>query len=273
MCMTSTQHTDIEVEQKFFLGSSASDMAALESRLVSLGFQRVNGEVSFMDWYFDTPAPYWTLTRRDNWLRYRELLISQPGLVEGRNADTNAFKKQGSWQLKRGLTQTGQATVYEEYEGTAAIDRSVDMIQNTGDDCDDDERTLSVNIDQELLKDGHAMPQLPIEFKQHALLPFARFETKRSSWSNVDRTSKFNDLTIDIDWTDFGYTVGEVEAIVQSENEIEGARDMIRRLIELIGDTDGKVGGAALGKLETFMISRDEDHYLACVEAGSMKKT
>ena len=106
-------------------------------------------------------------------------------------------------------------------------------------------------------------PSSQLNFKQHELLPFARCETKRSSWSNVDRTSKFND----IDWTDFGYKVGEVEAIVESGNEIEGARGMIRRLIELvIGDTDGKVGGAALGKLESFMISMDKDHYPTGVE-------
>ena len=59
----------------------------------------------------------------------------------------------------------------------------------------------------------------------------ARCETKRSSWSNLDITSKFNDLTIDIDWTDFGYTVGELEAMVESGNEIEGARGMIRALL------------------------------------------
>ena len=66
--------------------------------------------------------------------------------------------------MNHGLTQRGQADVDEEYEGTGAIDRSVDMIQNKGDDCNDDDERLSVNINQELLKDGHAMPQLPIEF-------------------------------------------------------------------------------------------------------------
>ena len=43
MRMTSPQHTEIEVEQKLFLGSSASDMTALESRLVFLGFSEEKG--------------------------------------------------------------------------------------------------------------------------------------------------------------------------------------------------------------------------------------
>ena len=128
-----------------------------------------------------------------------------------------------------------------------------------------------MNEELRVLKEGHFVPKLPAQL-QHLLQPFARFETKRSSWSNMDIKSKFKDLTIDIDWTDFGCTVGEVEAIVQTQEEVERERERKRQLIEQISDENGQVGSAAPGKLETYMIARDKDHYLACVEAGSMER-
>ena len=62
--MTDEGPTEIEIEQKFvWKGEGSSDPLALTKKLVSLGFQKTQDtHGNFIDWYFDTPAPHWTLT-------------------------------------------------------------------------------------------------------------------------------------------------------------------------------------------------------------------
>jgi predicted adenylyl cyclase CyaB len=67
--------------------------------------------------------------------------------------------------------------------------------------------------------------------------PFASIETIRKKY-------KFNEFTIDVDSTNFGSNFGEIELIVQDENEIEKAKAKIEeffREYQLKRDKLGKV--------------------------------
>ena len=63
--LKSTSSSELEIEKKF----SIRDVKQVEQRLSSLGFDITHRE-NFVDWYFDLPAPYFSL--QDCWFRYRE---------------------------------------------------------------------------------------------------------------------------------------------------------------------------------------------------------
>lgn len=87
---------------------------------------------------------------------------------------------------------------------------------------------------------------------------------------------------MDIDRTDFGYAVGEVEAVFQSNGidtqAVELGKEKIRNLVELLTYEQNKAFGESkeeanlttmsMGKLEYYLKSNNEDHYDACVRAG-----
>mmetsp|Transcript_10872 Transcript_10872/g.16086 ORF Transcript_10872/g.16086 Transcript_10872/m.16086 type:complete len:117 (-) Transcript_10872:54-404(-) len=106
-------------------------------------------------------------------------------------------------------------------------------------------------------------------------------ETRRTCWAilNFDSPavdSDFVGLTVDLDGTNFGYAVGEVETIVYSEDKIASAKERVSKLVSKLSSDDESenVGGGApvptAGKLETYMIEHRRDHYDACIKAGVM---
>eukprot|EP00568_Trieres_chinensis_P005413 CAMPEP_0183309578 /NCGR_PEP_ID=MMETSP0160_2-20130417/25427_1 /TAXON_ID=2839 ORGANISM="Odontella Sinensis, Strain Grunow 1884" /NCGR_SAMPLE_ID=MMETSP0160_2 /ASSEMBLY_ACC=CAM_ASM_000250 /LENGTH=262 /DNA_ID=CAMNT_0025473631 /DNA_START=173 /DNA_END=961 /DNA_ORIENTATION=- len=251
-----TANTEIEVEQKFVLANSG-DVSSIEQKLVSLGFKRNGPEVTFTDWYFDLPAPVWALTLRDCWLRYREY--------------TSGDQTSGVWQLKRGKNkEKSRATVYEEIEGSNAITVALSML-GAEENIESSTATGSAADDSNTEDDTFEFGEIPSLPSGCSLVPFARFETTRSGWTcSRGDESTFQGLSVDLDGTDFGFMVGEVEALVQHENDIPGAQKQIEDLTKII-ISPCDIDKPAIGKLETYLIQRRPDHFEALVEAGLMK--
>ncbi|XP_007949440.1 thiamine-triphosphatase [Orycteropus afer afer] len=63
----------------------------------------------------------------------------------------------------------------------------------------------------------------------------ASFVTKRSAWKLVLLGAEELPLRVDLDTADFGYAVGEVEALVHEEAEVPTALEKIHSLSSLLG--------------------------------------
>ncbi len=272
---TTTNARTIEVEQKFVVSGSNSGNGDLKERLIEMGFKSVkNGDsdddtVTFMDWYFDVlPADRLVLCTQDCWLRYRHI---------------SSDVRNGSWQLKQGNGNAStRSTVYQEIEGDEAL-RKVQSILEESSLAKDETKVPIVKIEE---MDGYKVPRISKNHDGnlsliHLLEPYSRIETTRSSWTRSIRQedkcggqskdSIYDMITVDIDATDFGHMVGEVECIVSNEDEISEAKARIQDVIndlmmgrELNGDT------LTLGKLETFLIQNQPEIYEVCVNSGAM---
>ena len=232
----------LEVEQKFQLRHAAD----LESKLESLGFRPV-GTVVFVDWYLDVEDNY--LSRNDYWLRYREK------------------SGHGQWELKIGRGHSG-TTVYEEIEGDPACIFTLSRLKEGG------YNPTHQSGPQPLTFDEFDIPQFPESVGDafsYGLHPFCRLETHRSSWK-VDRIENpYFGLAVDLDSTNTGHTVGEVEMMCD-EAEVEAGKARVQDLIvQLCGrnDTDSD---AAMGKLEHFLLNNRPWHYEMCVQSGVLQK-
>ena len=263
--MSSSQvQVEVEVEQKFPL---PADIAPVEDRLKELGFAlKGGGAVSFVDTYYDVPAPCWYLTQRDTWLRFRGVKQTIDGGWEGK------------WQLKiRRKNSEGDdsaAVAYEEIQGDAALNRVSEILASASLEGDGDEEECDEITDA---------PLAP----RH-LVPFAQFETTRSSWvindeEKMPSSSEYLGLSVDIDSTDFGYGVGEVEAILNKGDDacMADARKRIGQLVAEICAASDQTESAAqnaatselptVGKLETYLMEKRPRHYNAIITAGIFK--
>jgi len=142
--------------------------------------------------------------------------------------------------------------------------------------------------------DGYRIPKLPDKSIECGivLVPFARIKTTRSSWkmevktedngndngdndnqnNNNDSTKQSKQLTVDIDATDFGHMVGEVEQVVNREEDVSASKEHIKEIISQIIGGQGSDHTPVLGKLELYMIRNRKKHFDACVKGGSMKE-
>ena len=231
----------IEVEQKF----STLKLDAVLENLHALKFSPEK-EVRFMDWYFDRADL--VLCTQDHWLRYRHLSKSPD---------------EGHWQLKKGCKVTGGVTVYEELEGGDAINMVKSLM-----DSNDMKKTID-KIDNSSSWNEYKIPNLPDDISSYKLKPFARIETRRSTWKKS--MIENNNIVVDIDGTDFGYMVGEVEIVVNRDEDVEEAQKSVNQFIRDITNaaTDDDCP-PALGKLETYLIQNRPDVYDACTSSGVM---
>jgi hypothetical protein len=240
----------LEIEQKF----SFTNRSDIEDRLRRVNFVLVK-EVTMVDWYFDRfndnddddddddyNSLDLPLVQQDHWLRYREILSSQDN--KNNNDSDNDCDGTGKWQLKRGTNARttnsnndssgcSTTTVYEEVEGLDAV-RIAHSILEQSPLSQPQKATSSTNFNT-LLFDECIIPVLPIPDIKN-LEPFARIETRRSTWkqkimqqndnnnstTNGDGAfssySLFPNLTVDLDCTPDGYNLGEVEAVVDCKN-------------------------------------------------------
>lgn len=152
-------------------------------------------QVTFRDSYYDTPKL--SLMRADYWLRRRE----------------------GSgWELKCPGT-AGVSGPHQEYVELTAEPAIVAQL------CE----VLGAEV---LGAGGVAAVLGPLGLQE-----VASFVTKRSAWklvlSGADEEEPL--LRVDLDTADFGYTVGEVEALVHEEAEVPAALEKICRLSSMLG--------------------------------------
>ncbi|XP_019284934.1 thiamine-triphosphatase isoform X2 [Panthera pardus] len=152
-------------------------------------------QVTFRDRYYDTPEL--SLMRADYWLRQRE----------------------GSgWELKCPGT-AGVSGPHQEYVELTVEPAVVAQL------CE----VLGTEV---LGAGGMAAVLGPLGLQE-----VASFVTKRSAWKLVLSGTDEEEppLRVDLDTADFGYTVGEVEALVHEEAEVPVALEKIYSLSSMLG--------------------------------------
>ncbi|XP_051836460.1 thiamine-triphosphatase [Antechinus flavipes] len=152
-------------------------------------------QISFRDSYYDTPEL--TLMKADHWLRHRE----------------------GSgWELKcpGAGGNTGSHTKYMELTAEAAI---------------------AAHLCERLGTAGLGIESVSEMLGRLELQEVASFVTERSVWKLAlsGAGDEEEPLTVDLDTADFGYAVGEVEALVREEAEVPKALEKIHSLSSLLG--------------------------------------
>jgi CYTH domain len=261
---TETGTSNLEVERKFSL--LGADLNSLADRLRQAGLKEA-GCKEMVDWYFDDCSPFsstsssssslqYPLIRQDCWLRYRTIVAEENG-----STDNNS----GTWQLKRGRKvnqNSSGTTVYEEIEGEEALKITQTLLpsRNSGSSEEDASTTTSSAPTTPLFDGLFHVPPITISGMQ----PFARITTKRSSWimssndhdtdsscssSSSSSSNLFGLLTVDLDTTDYGHAIGEVEAVVTNAKDVAMAQAKVDDLVkQLQVGSDG-----AMGKLEYYL--------------------
>lgn len=151
--------------------------------------------ITFRDSYYDTPEL--SLMRSDHWLRQRE----------------------GSgWQLKyAGAASVSEpCTKYTELTAKSAIVAQLCEV-----------------LRAEVPRAGGVAAVLD----RLGLQEIASFVTQRSGWKLVPSGADEEEppLRVDLDTADFGYAVGEVEALVREEAEVPAALEKIHSVSSMLG--------------------------------------
>ncbi|XP_066133593.1 thiamine-triphosphatase [Saccopteryx bilineata] len=151
--------------------------------------------VTFRDSYYDTPEL--SLMRADHWLRQRE---------------------NSGWELKCPAT-TGVSGLHTEYLELTAEPAIVARLYEV--------------LGAEVLGAGGVTAVLGTLGLQEV----ASFVTNRSAWKLVLSTADKEEppLRVDLDTADFGYAVGEIEALVHEEAEVPPALEKINKLSSMLG--------------------------------------
>lgn len=92
-------------------------------------------------------------------------------------------------------------------------------------------------------------------------LPCASVTTKR-------RKFKKEGFVIDLDEMDFGYTIGEIEKLVETENEIKGA---VESILDFAKENGLKIMQVR-GKLIEYFYRNNKKHFEALLEAGVVRE-
>lgn len=234
----------IEVEQKFAVSNAGPHV------LEDLGFApRSKTPVVMTDWYFDDDN--FSLLRRDCWLRHRALVSASTD----ETTTTTTTRTHGSWQLKVGSGGSGsRTTVYTEIEGREAVEEALSNL--------DSFKGMVLNLPAALLSDRTTPTILLSMLPNSSLTAFARIGTFRSSWTRTDEL--FRSIKIDLDSTDFGYAVGEVEIEVSDPALVERARERVQEVIRAISGPL-KESEKTMGKLEYYLVHHRPDVYQIAV--------
>mmetsp|Transcript_17927 Transcript_17927/g.19424 ORF Transcript_17927/g.19424 Transcript_17927/m.19424 type:complete len:355 (-) Transcript_17927:348-1412(-) len=300
----------LEVEQKF----SFTNRSNIEDRLRQENFVPIN-EITMVDWYFDRLEDVdnyddgdvdgdgddscysldLPLVRQDQWLRFRKIL--------SHNNKSKVENQSGKWQLKRGTknaaNSSNSSSVYEEIEGIEAVRITHSILmqsQSQKTKSHDDKTTKSSSADT--LFFGYVIPVLPIPDIYNDLEPFARIETRRSTWQQIEMSTKnntttttssnygdncslFPNLIVDLDCVPDGYNLGEVEvvvdgndinAVVNEEEAIALAQKKIEEFLKILlqnENEENEKGDEGNNSLSSLPIQRRPpmgklEHFLFC---------
>ncbi|XP_058037232.1 thiamine-triphosphatase [Ahaetulla prasina] len=234
----------IEVEQKFLFGPSTIE------KLAELG-AILEGRVSFRDSYYDVAD--WCLTREDHWLREREgmgwELKCPPDVGVGGSketpcvAETDNHPSAPVLQPPRDIRSSHAATQYREVTCPQNIVTRL---------CGLLERVPGQNWTSCVNK---AVKELGLEV-------FASFVTTRHKY-------RVGDLHVDLDEADFGYAVGEVEAVVQRLEDVPEALEKIQKFCRQLGLEEKT---AVPGKMSVYLHRFRPAQYKALTEVGIVRK-
>jgi hypothetical protein len=264
-----------EVEQKFVL----DDATAVLKRLQDAGL-REHGRRHMVDSYFDVAADDYPLIRQDCWLRYRCCTNEGVAATTTSSSDSRAT---GQWELKRGNRESisssnadnrsegaSRATVYQELEGWEALQATQELLLGGLPPYPISESSTTqatANTKGLLARDLYEIPPPPVAIP--GLQAFARIVTHRSSWSLPrDDDDDVAVVVVDLDTTDFGYAVGEVERLVTKASDIEAARRDLQTWLETVLGEDALAGPPPVGKLEYYLQTQQPHVYNILVEEG-----
>ncbi|KAJ6653080.1 hypothetical protein lerEdw1_010166 [Lerista edwardsae] len=243
----------IEVEQKFLYGPGT------EEKLAALG-ATLQGTASFRDKYYDTPD--WRLTLADHWLREREgagwELKRPPQSGSGRS---QAAERQPPQCLRQAqspcrvpdghtsqhpLEQTGRPSLATQYQEVTCPLEIVAQVCGL----------LGVRLEAGWQGDvAKAVERLGLE-------EFASFVTRR-------RKYRLGSLSVDLDEADFGYAVGELEAVVGRQEEVPEALQRIQQLASQLGfDQKTRIPG----KMSVYLHKFRPAHYDTLVQARRLQR-
>ncbi|XP_053324227.1 thiamine-triphosphatase [Spea bombifrons] len=158
-------------------------------------------------------------------------------------ADLWLRRRGDTWELKhppvrgaRGLT--GASTQYQELNCESEIRRRVS--EELGVPC-------------------------PPSLENLDLEEFARFVTTRRRFLlSPQDGSDFKAVVVDLDTTDFGFAVGEVEVLVQTQEEVQNAMKKVEDICRQLGVLSES---PVPGKMTTFLQRNRVEHYRQLLEA------
>jgi len=91
--------------------------------------------------------------------------------------------------------------------------------------------------------------------------------SKFTQFANIGTTRrkyKSGDFHIDLDITDFGYKIGEIELIVENQEQVPEAQNKIRKFAEQCG----LITGGIRGKVLEYIFVNNPKHYSALLASG-----
>ncbi|XP_042332317.1 thiamine-triphosphatase isoform X2 [Sceloporus undulatus] len=211
----------IEVEQKFlFSAGTAEKLATLGGTLQS--------DYSFRDQYYDVMDL--RLTLADHWLRHRQgagwELKCPPQPLKGARGPgcaiespaIESLRPQGRHQAPTG----GHADTGDQLQPLESLGQTHAAVQYLEVTCPRDiVNRICGLLGVEPATVWHENVARAVE--DLGLQEFASFVTRRCQY-------RLGDLNVDLDEADFGYAVGEVEAMVKRQEEIPAALESIRKL-------------------------------------------
>ncbi|XP_077773022.1 thiamine-triphosphatase [Podarcis muralis] len=240
----------IEVEQKFLFGPDAVQ------KLEALG-AIPEASVSFRDRYYDVPD--WRLTLADHWLRQREgagwELKSTLRPLEGATASRG---QQNLPEQPAGARNHEPQHPPQPLEGRTHLATQYQEVT-----CP---RDIVARVCGLLGVDPATGWQSDVAraVEELGLQEFASFVTRRCKYRLANLR-----LTVDLDEMDFGYAVGEVEAMGLREQEVPEALERIQELGSRLGlDMKSPIPG----KMSVYLHKFRPAHYEALMRAGSLRK-
>uniref|UniRef100_A0A4W6C677 Thiamine-triphosphatase n=2 Tax=Lates calcarifer TaxID=8187 RepID=A0A4W6C677_LATCA len=180
------------------------------------------GQRQIQDRYFDTPR--FDLTLRDMWLRNRG----------------------GCWELKCPTVASGSEEAGSKKSEMAALCTHYREITSLPE--------IQLKVTEVLgLSETRSWHQDQSWLSNMNLVCFAEFKTERRSF-----TLEEGGVQVDLDQTDFGYHVGEIEVVVAEGGDIQAALEKIQRTAQRLGLTaDQKVEG----KMHVYLQRNHPEHY------------
>jgi len=181
--------------------------------------------------YYDTS--FYDLSTKDIWLRQREL----------------SWECKVPTKLAREFPETSMATSPTGLQAEI-VDQYVELENEAG------------IIDFLVNKSIASYPSHFTEKKMHQFIShnnmfeFAKIESHR-------RKFLLREFTIDLDMTDFGYGIGEVELMVSSQDEVELAKKKIQQFCSEMGFTVG-----VRGKVLEYLYRNSPQHFNALLQSG-----
>nr|XP_020665406.1 thiamine-triphosphatase isoform X2 [Pogona vitticeps] len=251
----------IEVEQKFFFGPDTAE------KLVALG-ATLEGNITFRDQYYDVPD--FRLTLADHWLRQREgtgwELKCPPQPQEGARVPGSATGSATKNEKPRCVPQAPAG----DHDDLRQPLPPLQPLERAG-RRESATKYLEVTCPREIVArvcelmgvdpEPSWWENVAVATKELSLQEFASFVTRR-------RQYRLDNLNVVLDEADFGYAVGEVEAIVRKWEEVSEALENIQKLGYQLGiDMRTRFPG----KMSAYLYKFRPAHYNLLMQAGRLR--